>query len=60
MKILPNRVILGVDEAYQDGAILFYSLSPTNSRGNTLSTNKREGANNFGTFVHDEMIFGDK
>ena len=57
---ITNRLILGVDEAYQDGAILFYSLSPTNSRGNTLSTNKREGANNYGTFFHDEIIFGEK
>lgn len=57
---ITNRVISGIDEAYQDGAILFYSLSPTNSRGNTLSTNKREGANNFGTFIHDEIIIDDR
>ena len=57
---ITNRVILGIDEAYQDGAILFYSLSPTNSRGTTLSTNKREGANNFGAFLHDEIIFNDR
>jgi iron complex outermembrane receptor protein len=55
-----NRIIVGIDEAYQDGAILFYSLSPTNSRGNTLSTNKREGANNFGAFIHSEIIINDR
>lgn len=57
---ITNRVILGIDEAYQDGSILFYSLSPTNSRGNTLSTDKREGANNFGVFIHDEIIINDR
>lgn len=48
----------GVDEAYQDGAILFYSLSPTNGRGSTLQQNKREGANTFGAFVQEELSFG--
>lgn len=57
---ITNVAIGGIDEAYQDGAILFYSLSPTNSRGNILSTNKREGANNFGAFFHDEVIISDK
>ncbi len=48
----------GVDEAYQDGAILFYSLSATNGRGSTLQQNKREGANTFGAFVQEELSFG--
>ncbi len=60
MKILANRVIIGIDEAYQDGAILFYSLSPSNSRGNNLSADKREGANNFGAFVHDEIVINEQ
>ena len=46
---------LGVDEAYQDGAILFYNLTPTGDRGNTLTDNKGEGANNFGVFLQDEL-----
>lgn len=41
---------LGSDVAYQDGTILFYTLSGTQERGTTLSDNKREGANNFGGF----------
>jgi len=45
----------GVDEAYQDGAILFYNLSPTGDRGTTLTDNKGEGANNFGVFLQDEL-----
>jgi outer membrane receptor protein involved in Fe transport len=49
----------GVDEAYQDGAILFYSLSPTNGRGSTLQQNKREGANTLGAFVQEELSFGE-
>jgi iron complex outermembrane receptor protein len=55
-----NYFTAGVDEAYQDGAILFYSLSSTNSRGDELRDNKREGANTFGGFVHDEIQIGDR
>jgi iron complex outermembrane recepter protein len=57
---VPNKLILGVDEAYQDGAVLFYSLSPTNGRGDELRDNKREGANNFGAFIQDEVKFEEK
>ncbi|HUQ83188.1 MAG TPA: TonB-dependent receptor [Gemmatimonadaceae bacterium] len=46
---------LGMDEAYQDGAILFYTLSPTTGRGTTLTDNKGEGANNVGVFLQDEL-----
>ncbi|MCX6149717.1 MAG: TonB-dependent receptor [Ignavibacteriales bacterium] len=56
---LNNKLILGLDEAYQDGAILFYSLSNTNNRGNELTSNKREGANNFGAFLQDEINIAD-
>jgi len=55
-----NKLVIGTDEAYQDGAILFYSLSANNGRGTELRENKREGANTFGAFVQDEIIFGDK
>ncbi len=51
---------IGVDEAYQDGAILFYSLSAANGRGETLQQNKREGANTFGAFLQEEISFGDR
>ena len=52
---LRSRLTLGVDEAYQDGAILFYNLSPTNDRGTLLSDNKGEGANNLGVFAQNEL-----
>ena len=55
-----GRVTAGVDEAYQDGAILFYSLTPQATRGATLRDNKREGANNFGAFAQDELCVGDR
>lgn len=55
-----NHIVAGIDEAYQDGAILFYNLSPSNGRGNQLRDNKREGANTFGAFLQDEIIFGGK
>ena len=51
---------VGLDEAYQDGAILFYSLAPDGTRGDQLRTNKREGANNFGFFVQEELAVGDR
>lgn len=57
---IQNKLVVGGDQAYQDGAILFYSLSSTNSRGDLLKDNKREGANNLGAFVQDEIIFNDK
>ncbi len=46
---------IGLDEAYQDGAILFYSLSATQERGSQLRDNKREGANSFGAFVQEDL-----
>ncbi|MBA4311575.1 MAG: hypothetical protein C0417_02985 [Chlorobiaceae bacterium] len=52
---IKNIFLLGTDEAYQDGAILFYSLV-NGSRGGTLKTNKREGANSFGIFLQDEFM----
>ena len=54
-----NKIILGVDEAYQDGNICFYSLSPTNFRGTTLKDDKREGANNFGVFLQNELTLNE-
>jgi iron complex outermembrane receptor protein len=55
-----NKLVIGTDEAYQDGAILVYSLSPTNARGDELRDNKREGANTLGAFVQDEILFNEK
>ena len=55
-----NKFIAGMDEAYQDGAILFYSLSAVNSRGSQLKDDKREGANNLGAFVQDEIVLNEK
>jgi iron complex outermembrane receptor protein len=55
-----SRFTVGVDDAYQDGAILFYNLSATNDRGTTLSDNKGEGANNFGVFAQDELMVNDR
>jgi iron complex outermembrane receptor protein len=57
---LSSTTLLGLDEAYQDGAILFYSLTPEGTRGDSLRTNKREAANNFGVFVQEELAIGDR
>ena len=54
------RFQAGLDEAYQDGAILFYSLTPEGTRGTELRDNKREGANNFGVFAQTEIEFAER
>lgn len=53
-KTLSNRLTIGLDQAYQDGAIQFYSLNSTNGRGTTLRDNKKEGAYNSGLFIENE------
>ncbi len=56
---MQNRVLVGGDVQYQDGAILFYNLNPTtNERGTTLRQNKREAALNVGAFIQDEFMWG--
>jgi iron complex outermembrane receptor protein len=53
-----HQITAGVDGAFQDGAVLFYSLTPQGTRGATLRTNKSEGAANLGAFVQDELKLG--
>ena len=55
-----GRLTAGVDEAYQDGAVIFHSLSADGTRGLELRDNKREGANNFGVFVDEQLAFGER
>lgn len=50
-----GKLQVGMDEAYQDGAVLFYSLSPEGERGDELQQDKREGANSFGAFVQEDL-----
>ena len=56
----PNRFTAGIDQAYQDGAILFYGLTAQGTRATDLRDNKGEGAYNSGLFVEDEFGFSDK
>ncbi|HEY3280395.1 MAG TPA: TonB-dependent receptor [Gemmatimonadales bacterium] len=53
-----GTLLVGADFAVQDGAILFYSLSPEQTRGDTLRDNKGEGAQNAGVFVTKEVTLG--
>jgi iron complex outermembrane receptor protein len=55
-----TRFTAGVDEAYQDGAILFYRLTAQGKRDSVLTDNKGEGANNFGVFAQSELAVSDK
>jgi iron complex outermembrane recepter protein len=57
---LQGAIVAGLDEAYQDGAILFYSLGPGGTRGDTLRDDKREGANNIGVFAQHELTFNER
>lgn len=52
-----NILLLGLDEAYQDGGIMFFTLNADKNRGQ-LTANKREGANSFGTYIQDEIQYG--
>ena len=52
-----NILLIGIDESYQDGAILFYYL--TNAKRDSLKTDKNEGANAFGAYVQDEIVFNE-
>lgn len=53
-----HSLTVGADEAYQDGSINFWNLSLTGGKGNQLTTDKREGANNFGVFAQEELSVG--
>ena len=53
-----HRLSAGFDAAFQDGAILFYSLTPSGGRGTTLRDNKREGATNVGLYVQEQVDAG--
>lgn len=53
-----GSLLVGADYALQDGAILFYNLTPQGTRGDTLRDNKGEGARNLGVFVSEELSFG--
>lgn len=55
-----NRLTVGVDQAYQDGAILFYGLTADGKRARNLTDNKKEGAYNSGLFVEDEMAISEQ
>lgn len=55
-----GRLTAGADEAYQDGAVIFHDLSADGTRGLELRDNKREGANNFGIFVDEQLAIGER
>lgn len=48
---MPFRWTTGVDDAFQDGSVLFYDLGPDGTRGTELIANQREGINTFGAFT---------
>ncbi|TPW17429.1 MAG: iron complex outermembrane recepter protein [bacterium] len=54
-----GHIGVGVDEAWQDGSILFYNLTPEGNRGTTLVANQREGANSAGVFLQGDAVIAD-
>ncbi|HEX2721274.1 MAG TPA: TonB-dependent receptor [Gemmatimonadaceae bacterium] len=56
---LAANTIVGADRAYQNGTILFYSLTSAGTRGTELRDNKSEGAANTGVFVQQELRAGE-
>lgn len=52
-----NKFSMGVDNQYQGGPSVFYSLSSTNERGTTLKKNKNETGLNYGIYLHDEHTY---
>ncbi len=57
---LAGRTSAGVDEAIQDGSILFWNLDPDGSRSTTIFANKREAANSAGGFVQQSLTWNDR
>lgn len=56
---LVGRTSAGVDEAIQDGSILFWNLNPDGTRSTTIFANKREAANSAGGFVQQSLTWND-
>ena len=57
---LVGRTTAGVDEAWLDGSIQFWTLTPSGARGTTQVADKREGANSAGGFVQQSFTFRDR
>ncbi len=55
-----SRFSMGADEAWQDGSILFYNLTPEGGRGGELRANKREGANAAGGFIQEQITWNER
>jgi iron complex outermembrane receptor protein len=55
-----GRFTAGADEAYQDGAILFYDLTAAGTRGTRVRDDKREGAHNTGIFAEEQLTIGQR
>lgn len=54
-KSVVSRWNIGVEDAFQDGSILFYTLGPDGSRGDELVADTREANNNLGVFTEFDV-----
>lgn len=48
----------GVDHARQEGAGIFYSLTPEGGRGGELRSHQEENTSNFGVYAQEQLSFG--
>ena len=54
-----GRTQVGMDDALQDGSVIFWNVTPDGNRGTTQVANKREGANSFGLFAQQSATWHD-
>ena len=50
----------GIDQALQDGSILFYTLAPDGSRGEDRVADQREAAHSTGGFFQGDLVLDDR
>lgn len=54
------RTTVGGDEAFQDGSIMFYGLTPSGGRSTSVVANKREAANSAGGFAQQTITWNER
>jgi iron complex outermembrane receptor protein len=54
-----NVIMAGFDQQYQDGPSQFFNLTSTQSRGKTITQDKREASSNVGLYIQDQIKLGD-
>jgi iron complex outermembrane receptor protein len=56
---LENTFSIGFDQQYQDGTILFYTITPNGGRGDTLQQNKKEASSTIGGYAEESLTLAE-